>query len=729
MASQQPTYSHKPSFASDSQAVSHDDVWMSFDHDILDSSASARSTDISISDTDEQLAPNLMSRRWEPSAQQSQGFPGFPTGFYTPQSISAPQFQSIPYNARSLMSPMHYAPDPPASVIPYQQQFDGLPLGSAFPDYSAWMLSEHLTTSQSPSVGSHQQSYIPTVADDFHGSSGSSMPSGYASYPSTSGITHPQFHGPSLPNVFQPSVYYPSDWTASGIAHEQFLPPLAIGSDTQVISQDDGPSMPSSHYPSDLSASLISQQRFSQAANLSVAQNMQHNSNVFFITGGTGGNGGQSGEGVGGQGGAGEGPIFNNYYDSSPEQDREAALRELLKSTVPDASYDSAERYTYPLCHPDTRTKYLASLRSWSHKDTCNTLWMHGPAGTGKSSIARSFCQELATDGRLGANFFFKRGDPSRGSARGLFPTLAYQLAVQSAKFATAVATVIQKDPSVASKRLAIQFQRLIINPWNMAAPSDAVVIVIDGLDECQSEDDQQEILHCILKTSVSLKFLVVSRQEPQIEAKYLIEEFERIRATHKTMHQFPAPWPGYRVIDHLVLQSSGHFIYASTVIRFVDDPDAWPVKQLESIMKHLPNSGSLGSPFAALDSLYIQILRAVPCLYRPALLQILWIIAYQALRFSMRTLVQFLEMEEVEILLVLRRLNSILVVNVTSTTFVELHHSSFYDFLENPRRAEEFAFNADGRSCLALKVLKWTSLLHQPRLTAFQELSRYVVP
>ncbi|KAK7062425.1 hypothetical protein R3P38DRAFT_2835191 [Favolaschia claudopus] len=486
--------------------------------------------------------------------------------------------------------------------------------------------------------------------------------------------------------------------------------------------------------------------------------------NLFNITGGTGGNGGQSRYGVAGQGGRGEGPIFNNnnYYDSSPEQEKAAVLRELLKAVVPVASYDSAERYTYPLCHPNTRTGYLSSLHSWSRKnrDTSATLWMYGPAGTGKSSIARSFCQELTAKSRLGASFFFRRSDPLCGSAKGLFPTLAYQLAIHSAEFATAVAIVIRKDPSVVSKTLATQFQRLIVNPWNNTAPPRATstVVVIDGLDECQSEYAQQEILRCILKTSVSIKFLIVSRQEPQIEVvlsgagidhlnitgsrtnvrKYLIAEFKRIRRTHKTMHQIHAPWPDRGVINHLVDQSSGHFIYASTVIHFVDDMDAWPVKQLEYIMTKLSSYEDLGSSFAALDNLYIQILRAVPRSYSLVLLKILSMIAFGVcnLRIHMQHFAQFLKMGNVEVSLVLRRLNSILYIEDPvpdqDKVLVILEdglvrHKSFYDFLESPTRAAEFAVTSDVQYQLTLEVLDWCSVLHRPQLTCFDELSSFL--
>ncbi|KAK6991571.1 hypothetical protein R3P38DRAFT_2533478, partial [Favolaschia claudopus] len=54
------------------------------------------------------------------------------------------------------------------------------------------------------------------------------------------------------------------------------------------------------------------------------------------------------------------------------------------------------------------------------------------PAGTGKSAIAQSFCEELQAQTSLAGSFFFKRGHPSRGNATKLWPTIAYQLALIS---------------------------------------------------------------------------------------------------------------------------------------------------------------------------------------------------------------------------------------------------------------------------------------------------------
>jgi replication-associated recombination protein RarA len=68
----------------------------------------------------------------------------------------------------------------------------------------------------------------------------------------------------------------------------------------------------------------------------------------------------------------------------------------------------------------------LENLYKWlSQSDfDSSVLWLHGPAGAGKSAIAQSFCQKLEAEDRLGASFFFKRGHPSRGNAKKLFQTV-----------------------------------------------------------------------------------------------------------------------------------------------------------------------------------------------------------------------------------------------------------------------------------------------------------------
>ncbi|KAJ7899413.1 hypothetical protein B0H13DRAFT_1622773, partial [Mycena leptocephala] len=266
------------------------------------------------------------------------------------------------------------------------------------------------------------------------------------------------------------------------------------------------------------------------------------------------------------------------------------------------AFHDSAERYPQPKCHPETRTKMLEHLHKWSFKTDFRSgvLWLHGPAGAGKSAIAQSFCQKLEAEGRLGASFFFKRRHPSRGSGNRLFPTITYQLALYSPELKQPISQIIEHNPSIIDRALSTQLQKLIIGPCRQNLRSRTLVIVIDGLDECEGQDIQQQVI-CAISSVMNqgplpLRFFVTSRPEPHIHEifrsmlnnlhcplnvnqsfedvrKYLLDEFARIHQEHHaTMARVQEPWPSPEIINNLVKKSSGYFIYASTMLSSVVD-------------------------------------------------------------------------------------------------------------------------------------------------------------
>ncbi|KAJ7136934.1 hypothetical protein C8R44DRAFT_552986, partial [Mycena epipterygia] len=270
------------------------------------------------------------------------------------------------------------------------------------------------------------------------------------------------------------------------------------------------------------------------------------------------------------------------------------------------ALHNSAERYPQPKCHPDTRAEMLDNLCNWawgtksSSGDTAarNILWLYGPAGAGKSAIAQTLCQRLETESCATASFFFKRGHASRGNGNRLFSTITYQLAVLIPELKALISQSVENDPAIVDKSLSIQVQKLIIEPWQQINPSPRAVVIIDGLDECDGQNVQQEILRSICSAihamKLPIRFLIASRPEPQISEmfhvpplddlhrpvnihqsfedvrKYLSDEFARIHREHSaTMARVSKPWPTAQNIKHLVLKSSGYFIYASTVIKF----------------------------------------------------------------------------------------------------------------------------------------------------------------
>ncbi|KAJ7310758.1 hypothetical protein DFH08DRAFT_791964 [Mycena albidolilacea] len=425
------------------------------------------------------------------------------------------------------------------------------------------------------------------------------------------------------------------------------------------------------------------------------------------------------------------------------QRHREMGLHILRHAAAGDAFHDSAVRYPQPKCHPETRSQILESLWNWSSRtDPRSTvLWLHGPAGAGKSAIAQSFCQTLEAGHRLGASFFFKRGDSSCGTATKLFPTIAYQLALSKnpSDLRQVISRTVENNPSILDRSLSLQVQTLIVDPCRQALilnlcrrtfPKHPVVIVIDGLDECDSQNIQQAILrsigNAIRDEYLPLRFLIASRPEPHIRDifagpclkkshrplnieqsftdvhTYLVAEFARIHTEHyETMAAVHRPWPAAEFIRQLVDKSSGYFIYASTIIKFIDDKYFRPTERLEIIMgTGEPDSES---PFGALDQLYTQILVNVPQTIRPRLLRILTVIAAK-LDLNFLDIEQLLELKPGDVQLALRGLHSILNMDGENLT---VHHASFLDFLDSPTRSGMFYPGPQQRTDFACQILK----------------------
>ncbi|KAF4611938.1 hypothetical protein D9613_004429 [Agrocybe pediades] len=134
-------------------------------------------------------------------------------------------------------------------------------------------------------------------------------------------------------------------------------------------------------------------------------------------------------------------------------------------------------------------------------------------------------------------------------------------------------------------------------------------------------------------------------------------------------------------MINDLINKSSGQFIYASTIVRYVQSPRHRPHQRLEAIFHLRPAFKDL--PFTELDALYRHIISKAENL--PTLLDVL---AFPALYgcctvIGIETLLQ-LEPNDVEIMLV--DVQSIVTVHNDMT--ISFLHKSLTDFLSEPQRA-----------------------------------------
>jgi hypothetical protein len=329
------------------------------------------------------------------------------------------------------------------------------------------------------------------------------------------------------------------------------------------------------------------------------------------------------------------------------------AMELLHQHIAPGAFHNSDERYDPPKCHPHTRRAVLKKIMDWV-KDPNKValfLWLYGPAGAGKSAIVQTIAELLEKLGLLAAAFFFSRNAAGRNNKTRLVATLVYQLLKSIPEIRAHVFEAVEQDPALFSCSIDAQIQALIVKPLNAAANEEALapillsrprLIILDGLDECSTASSQTQILNALSTATkdldIPLFFLIASRPEQDIRQTFndqnglgslsfsialddtyrpdddiqvfLQSTFDEIKRKHPSRAHLPTSWPSLEDIGRLVKKSSGQFIFASTVAKYVNSHHHWPPDRLNIILgKSKPGQET---PFAELDSLYHLILSSV---------------------------------------------------------------------------------------------------------------------
>jgi hypothetical protein len=124
---------------------------------------------------------------------------------------------------------------------------------------------------------------------------------------------------------------------------------------------------------------------------------------------------------------------------------------ELGKVTSGGAFHDSQEHFPPPKCHPDTRKAVLERILQWiapSEQDnSLSILWLHGPAGAGKSAIAQIVAER--TEGRELIASFFSRGAAGRNAMERFWLTIVFQLATSSPELRDSIGIAVMDDLSI----------------------------------------------------------------------------------------------------------------------------------------------------------------------------------------------------------------------------------------------------------------------------------------
>ncbi|KAF9565045.1 hypothetical protein CPC08DRAFT_630422 [Agrocybe pediades] len=372
-------------------------------------------------------------------------------------------------------------------------------------------------------------------------------------------------------------------------------------------------------------------------------------------------------------------------------------------------------------------------------------MWLNGAAGCGKSAIAQSTVESCIKQGLPLASFFFSRSDPTRNHAGSLVPTLAYQLycAFPQTEVQTHILSAIQEDPLIFKKTIQQQFTSLIIRPLMAHCSKDQsaqlhqvpFLIVIDGLDECIDRNAQKAILtdlaESLRNSNLRIPIFVASRPEHEIKLSfssnylkdmhttlsldlergrdvdsdirlYLFDRFAKIKDDYNNFtagRKLAQDWPGDEVIETLVRKSSDQFIYAATVIRYVESTRHRPDHRLDIVLNLRPANGD--QPFAQLDSLYAMILESALGIEK-----VLHVLSLHLMDIGICCLIveKLLSYDEGEVETLFRDMGALVQVyeddfpdhSEGPQLYLRFLHASFGEYLLDAARSKQFHINMD---------------------------------
>ncbi|RTE75714.1 hypothetical protein BHE90_009845 [Fusarium euwallaceae] len=393
------------------------------------------------------------------------------------------------------------------------------------------------------------------------------------------------------------------------------------------------------------------------------------------------------------------------------------------------ALYDSREEEDGATCLTGTRVELLRDIDDWVNSRKAPTVfWLNGMAGTGKSTVSRTFAATAAMHRYLGASFFFKRGETDRGNMDRFYTTIAYQLVRSMPDIVPHIRAVIDGKNSVIEKSADEQFEKLILQPLIRIRnrTRTTLAIVVDGLDECDGDDDVRRLVTLLSDfkdvKNFRIKVLITSRSElparmgfhdsrdhhrnfvlheiTETNVEHDVEIFLRLkldqirrnynRSVSRERH-LPKDWPGSRDTAMLVRMAGPLFIFATTACQFLADRRCGnPREQLRKVLRYRTRSQE-----ARMDATYLppleQQLTGLSNSGKGQVLDdfrtVVGTIVLLETPLSAPALASLLDVREDTVHARLDMLHSVLNVPQSPDSPVRLLHLSFREFLTDPSK------------------------------------------
>ena len=295
------------------------------------------------------------------------------------------------------------------------------------------------------------------------------------------------------------------------------------------------------------------------------------------------------------------------------------------------------------LCFDGTRTAIIDKIMKWvDDPNSPPIFWLHGGAGTGKSTIARTIGVSAKKAGYITASFFFSGvGTAGLRDPAYVFPTLAHQLAVSHKDLTRLIGDALMGSSDIDHGMILDQFQTLIAAPldaWHAQSKNAGhILVIIDAVDECQGVElgHPQQILACLrdhkYQAPSHVRLLLTSRPKDYIRQELVPQsqvlehdlhrddEFAQEDIARFLKAKLPLiperlrirveGWPRDKDVQTLSHKSGHLFIFAKTALRFIGDKDILnPQSQMDIL---LGMNTTTANPYSQLDIIYHQVLES----------------------------------------------------------------------------------------------------------------------
>jgi hypothetical protein len=259
-------------------------------------------------------------------------------------------------------------------------------------------------------------------------------------------------------------------------------------------------------------------------------------------------------------------------------------------------------------------------------------------------------------------------------------------------------------------------------------------VIVIDALDECVDDQPASAILSVLgrlISNLPTVKFFITGRPEPRIRSGFrlpLLEPLTQMFLLHevdpasvqgdirlylkeklatiakrRSILDLPEAWPLEEDITALTQKASGLFIFASTVVRFIESEHHEPSERLQLVVNRGDDTSYEGA--SGIDSLYAQVLQDAfsGVNEEPVFITLKYILGTVVLALNPLPrdgLAKLLNIDSSLVSTTLRHLHSVILVPADGSEEIRVFHKSFPDFLQDPKRCLDPRFSVDSKTC-----------------------------